>query len=201
MINLELQDGRVLTFEQGARGSTDLGLGNLREAHFVGIRSDGFRDSTALKRGSDFLLSDPDRPDKMIAVELKAGLKISGLNQRVFQQWQPGLARYHKDLLVSRGRDIPLQLWLLNRDARELRIWTINEKGEPHDERQYHLAQVSSQTPEATDAMIAGNSGLTTQELVRRVDDWENRVRGLFATVREWCHALGQTSLPTRQAV
>jgi len=39
--------------------------------------------------------------------------------------------------------------------------------------------------------MIAGDSGVTTQALITAVEDWEDRIHALFATVRDWCRVLG----------
>lgn len=187
MIELELRDGRVLAFDQGAGRSADPKLDALREGDVAGIRTDDLPDSRGLRTGPDFILSHPSRPDATIAVELKAGLAtLSPKNGSLGQ-----LQKYRKDLLVEYGHEVPLQLWLLTRDGRSLRIWIVDERGGLRDEREYHLAQVSSRASDASDAMIAGESGVTTQGLITAIEDWENKIRVLFATIRDWCHALG----------
>jgi len=144
MIELELRDGRVLAFDQGADNNADARSGALLEVDVAAIRTDDLPDSRELRMGPDFVLSHPNRPDATTAVELKTGLATLNLQDRLLKQWQPQLAKYHNDLLVGYGHEIPLQLWLLTRNGRGLRTWIVDQSGGVHDEREYHLGFMMS---------------------------------------------------------
>lgn len=179
MIELQLSDGRILTFseEPPARRRA---LTPWQEHDITGVRSDERLQSSRLKRGPDFLITNPTDPNSELAVEVKLGTKPPEHAAR-------SLTKLSNELQRDFGRNIPLQLWLLPRDAGSLRVLEVDQHGNAHGERLYHLTNVASQEADSADAVLASSPKLDTEYLTRRADNWEVRVHQLYGSVQEWC--------------
>jgi hypothetical protein len=185
MIEVDLTDGRVLTFQCEPCRTTHRGIANLCDGAVSRLRFDDYSGHQRLL--GRFLIVDPGQPGLIRAVELSTGTETQSIDPGCKRQ----LCRQRQALRDTYGAGITFQTWLLSRNARSLRVWDVEPQGSPGPPRLYHLCHVSSRSSDANDAILAGSFPLDTDYLAQRADDWEERLRFLYSTIANWCRAIG----------
>lgn len=182
MIELQLVDGRVLQFEAGER-PFHAGAGPLREQDIAGIALDELTSSERLPRGPDFLLSDPNKPGRHLAIELK--------NFRSGSQTARQKIAYSAGELTKRfGSQFPLQLWMISLDGSSIDVSNYSEDGGVGKPTTYRLSNVSTRTTGDSaypDQVVADAIEISTEYVIKRLDDWERRILSLYSTTIQWC--------------
>lgn len=186
MITLELQDGRRFSFEADAAIDAQPSPSN-ELLEISSITYEDFNQSFSPKDGADFLIKSANRPDTIYVIELKTGRFKSPVKQLTDRAVQRAIHSVMPGYNNSDELEIHRQLWAVNLSRHLIFTFEANADGALGRRTAYKLTQVENQnSEESADSIVDKQDVISTHSLIRRIDNWETRIRNLYSLVGEW---------------